>query len=65
MLNYFRWPILAGIGYLNYVLFPSSYTDFLYAGDFFRVTAVLVWGFGAIREISAYQAAYANSRAPG
>lgn len=53
--------VVAGIGYLNYVLFPSSYTDFLYAGDFFRVAAVAVWGYGAIREISTYQAAYASS----
>jgi signal transduction histidine kinase len=53
--------VVAGLGYLNYVLFPSSYTDFLYAGDFFRVAAVAVWGLGAVREISAYQAAYASS----
>jgi signal transduction histidine kinase len=52
---------VAGIGYLNYALFPSSYTDFLYAGDLFRVAAVAVWGFGAIREISTYQAAFASA----
>src|ERR671916_695524 len=52
---------IAGIGYLNYALFPSSYTDFLYAGDLFRVAAVAVWGFGAIREISTYQAAFASA----
>jgi signal transduction histidine kinase len=52
---------IAGIGYLNYALFPSSYTDFLYAGDLFRVAAVAVWGFGAVREISTYQAAFASA----
>jgi signal transduction histidine kinase len=52
---------IAGIGYLNYALFPSSYTDFLYAGDLFRVTAVAVWGVGAIREIGTYQSAFATS----
>jgi signal transduction histidine kinase len=52
---------IAGIGYLNYALFPSSYTDFLYAGDLFRIAAVIVWGIGAIREISTYQAAYAGA----
>jgi signal transduction histidine kinase len=52
---------IAGIGYLNYALFPSSYTDFLYAGDLFRVAAVIIWGIGAIREISTYQAAYAGA----
>ena len=29
---------IAGIAYLNYVLFPSAYTDFLYVGDIFRVS---------------------------
>src|SRR5918999_53646 len=52
---------IAGIGYLNYALFPSSYTHLLYAGDLFRVAAVAVWGFGAIREISTYQAAFASA----
>jgi signal transduction histidine kinase len=63
--EFFMWlgmgAAIAGIGYLNYVLFPSSYTDFLYAGDFFRVAAVAIWGVGAIREISSYQAAYAGA----
>jgi signal transduction histidine kinase len=50
---------IAGVGYLNYALFPSSYTDFLYAGDLFRVAAVVAFGIGTIREISRYQAVYA------
>ena len=48
--------IIAGIAYLNYSLFPSSYTDFLYVGDIFRVTAVVVWGIGTIRVLSTSQA---------
>jgi signal transduction histidine kinase len=50
---------IAGIGFLNYALFPSAYSDFLYAGDLFRVAAVVAWGIGTIREISRYQAVYA------
>jgi signal transduction histidine kinase len=50
---------IAGIGFLNYALFPSSYSDFLYAGDLFRVVAVVAWGAGTIREIGRYQAVYA------
>jgi signal transduction histidine kinase len=50
---------LAGIGFLNYALFPSPYSDFLYAGDLFRVAAVVAWGAGTIREIDRYQAVYA------
>jgi signal transduction histidine kinase len=50
---------IAGIGFLNYALSPSSYSDFLYAGDLFRVVAVVAWGAGTIREIARYQAVYA------
>jgi signal transduction histidine kinase len=53
--------IIAAMAYLNYVLFPSSYTDFLYMGDMFRVVAVLVWGVGTIREVARYQAGYART----
>jgi signal transduction histidine kinase len=52
---------IAGIAYLNYALFPSAYTDFLYAGDIFRVAAVFAWGIGTIREIGRYQDAYAEA----
>jgi signal transduction histidine kinase len=52
---------IAGIAYLNYVLFPSAYTDFLYVGDIFRVAAVVTWGIGTIRVISEYQEAYASA----
>jgi hypothetical protein len=52
---------VAGIAYLNYVLFPSAYTDFLYVGDIFRVAALVTWGIGTIRVISQYQEAYANT----
>jgi signal transduction histidine kinase len=53
--------VIAGIAYLNYCLFPSLYTDFLYTGDFFRIGAVIAWGIGTIRVISTYQTAYAHS----
>jgi signal transduction histidine kinase len=52
---------IAGIAYLNYVLFPSAYTDFLYVGDIFRVAAVITWGIGTIRVIAQYQEAYARA----
>jgi signal transduction histidine kinase len=51
--------IIAAIAYLNYSLFPSSYTDFLYVGDIFRVAAVAAWGIGAIRAIATSRAAEA------
>jgi signal transduction histidine kinase len=53
--------VIAAIAYLNYVLFPSSYTTFLYVGDLFRVAAVVAWGIGTIRVIAIYQAAHARA----
>jgi signal transduction histidine kinase len=50
---------IAAIGYLNYALSPSAYTDVLYAGDLFRAAAVVALGIGAVREYSRYQAVYA------
>jgi signal transduction histidine kinase len=50
---------IAGIGYLNYALSPSSDTDLFSAGDVFRAAAVVTWGYGTIREFFRYQAVYA------
>jgi signal transduction histidine kinase len=52
---------IAGIAYLNYSLFPSSFTDFLYVGDIFRIGAVVAWGIGTIRAIATSQAAEARA----
>jgi signal transduction histidine kinase len=52
---------IMGIAYLNYSLFPSSYTDFLYVGDIFRITAVIAWGIGTVRVIATSQAAEAKA----
>jgi signal transduction histidine kinase len=53
--------MIAATAYLNYALFPSSYTDFLYVGDIFRVAAVVAWGIGTIREISRFQSGFARA----
>jgi signal transduction histidine kinase len=50
---------IAAVGYLNYALSPSSYTDVFYAGDIFRAAAVVAFGIGTIREFFRYQAVYA------
>ena len=42
---------LAGFARLNYVLFPSLYTDWLYTGDLLRTGCYLVLLVGATREI--------------
>jgi signal transduction histidine kinase len=53
--------IIAGMAYLNYSLFPSAFTDFIYAGDIFRIAAVMAWGIGTVRVIAEYQNAYARA----
>ncbi len=42
---------LAGFARVNYVLFPSLYTDWLYTGDLLRTGCYLVLLVGATREI--------------
>jgi signal transduction histidine kinase len=47
--------VLAAFARLNYFLFPSLYSDWVYTGDFLRLAFYLVLLVGALREIHAYQ----------
>lgn len=51
---------LAGFARVNYVLFPSLYSGWLYTGDLLRLGCYLCLLIGATREISRYWAAYAQ-----
>lgn len=46
---------LAVFSRLNYFLFPSGNSEWVYAGDFLRLSFYALILFGALREISAYQ----------
>jgi signal transduction histidine kinase len=46
--------ILAALARLNYFLFPSQYTDFIYTGDLFALAFQLVLLVGAAHQIHAY-----------
>ena len=56
-----RWlgaaAVLAAGARVNYFLFPSLYSDFLYTGDLLRLGFYLLLGVGAAREINSYWAA--------
>jgi signal transduction histidine kinase len=52
--------ILAALARLNYFLFPSQYTSFIYTGDFFALAFHLVLLVGAARQIHAYHCELAN-----
>jgi signal transduction histidine kinase len=45
---------LAAVASLDYALFPSLSTGWLYVGDLFRAGAVLAWAVGAVGEITSY-----------
>ncbi|MFC0678395.1 sensor histidine kinase [Lysobacter korlensis] len=47
---------LAAFARLNYVMFPSVYSDWLYTGDLLRTGFYLVLMVGAVREIGRYWA---------
>lgn len=51
---------LAAFARLNYVLFPSLYSDWLYTGDLLRTGSYLLLLVGAAREISLYWSAQAR-----
>ena len=46
---------LAAFARLNYFLFPSLYSEWVYAGDFLRLAFYVLILAGALREIAAYQ----------
>jgi signal transduction histidine kinase len=46
---------LAAFSFLNYFLFPSIYSEWVYAGDFLRLAFYALILAGALREIAAYQ----------
>jgi signal transduction histidine kinase len=52
---------LAAFARLNYVLFPSLYTDWLYTGDVLRTGFYLLLLVGALREIEQYWNAYSRA----
>ena len=45
---------LAAVARVNYFLYPSMYSRWVYAGDFFRLAFYVVLFAGALREISDY-----------
>lgn len=54
-----RWlaigSTLGAFARVNYFLFPSLYTDWVYTGDLLRACFYLVLVVGAVREIASYQ----------
>ena len=52
---------LAAFARLNYVLFPSLYSDWIYTGDLLRTASYAVLLLGAAREISRYWSAQARA----
>lgn len=52
---------LAGFARINYVLYPSLYTDYLYTGDILRTASNLILLVAALREIRHYWDAHARA----
>jgi signal transduction histidine kinase len=53
--------VLAACARLNYFLFPSLYSDWVYTGDFLRLGFYLALLVGALREIHAYHEQLADA----
>lgn len=56
--DFFHWLALASVlslfSRINYLLYPSSYTDWVYLGDVFRLGFFALLLVAALREITAY-----------
>lgn len=52
---------LGGFARVNYALFPSLYTEWLYTGDFLRTGCYLLLLIGATREMKQYWSAHARA----
>jgi signal transduction histidine kinase len=64
LLDWFAIGSVLGVfSHLNYFLFPSLYSNWVYVGDFFRLAFYLVLLFGAGKEIAAYQRRMADTAA--
>jgi signal transduction histidine kinase len=59
--EFLKWlsvgSVIAAIAFVNYALFPSEFTELLYAGDLFFIAAVVVLLIGAVREVAHEEAA--------
>lgn len=53
--------ILFAVSRLNYVLYPSLYTDFIYTGDILRLASYIALLVGGLREIQSYWRARADA----
>jgi signal transduction histidine kinase len=54
---------VGGFARVNYILFPSLYSDWVYTGDVLRLTFYLLLLVAVLREIGAYQTRIAESAA--
>ena len=52
---------LAAVARVNYVLFPSLYSDYVYVGDVLRLGFYLLMLVGAMREVQSYWASQAQA----
>jgi signal transduction histidine kinase len=55
------FAVIASVAFLNYAIFPTLYTELIYAGDILLLVADLALLIGITREIASYQDAVANA----
>ena len=55
------FAVIASVAFLNYAIFPTLYTELIYAGDILLLVADVALLIGITREIASYQHAVANA----
>ncbi|HLQ55142.1 MAG TPA: sensor histidine kinase [Streptosporangiaceae bacterium] len=63
--EFFGWlaiaAVLAAASHVNYVMYPSQYSQWVYTGDGFRLAAYMVLLAGSMREIRSYWGALSDA----
>jgi len=64
--EFFLWlgagAVFAAFARVNYFIFPSLYSEWVYTGDLLRLGWHILLFIGAVREIQVYQRVYAEAR---
>jgi signal transduction histidine kinase len=64
--EFFLWlgagAVFAAFARMNYFIFPSLYSEWVYTGDVLRLCWHILLFIGAVREIRVYQRVYAEAR---
>jgi signal transduction histidine kinase len=55
------YSVVAAVAFVNYAIYPTLFTELIYAGDILLLASILAMLYGTTREIAAFQGAVAQA----